>query len=123
MGLEAGYLANRHLTLRVLADSQLTHGGYNIPQDFPDFTAADDRFSHHDQSANINSLNLGGGIDIALGRRWDVFAALTHSLWGQNGHAMRTGLSTGVSWSFRTPWARRADADTASPTISTTHTH
>lgn len=123
MGLEVGYLVGRQLTLRVLADSQITHGGFNIPQDFPILSAADDRFRHHDQSGNINSLNLGGGINLALRRRWDVFAALTHTLWGQNGHAMRTGLGVGVSWSFRTPWARRAIVDNDSPAISTTHAH
>jgi hypothetical protein len=127
MSLEGGYFLGRHLALRVLADSQITHGGFDIPQDFPqmnDFPlVADDRWRHHDQSANINSLNLGGGIDVALGRRWDVSAALTHSVWGENGHAMRTGLSAGISWSFRTPWARPATADIAPPTTSTTHAH
>jgi hypothetical protein len=109
MGLEGGYLVGRHLTLRALADSQITHGGFNIPQDFPqrnDFPLiADERWSHHDQSANINSLNLGGGIDVALGQRWDVFASLAHTLWGQNGHA------------------RPTNADLSPPVISTTHTH
>jgi hypothetical protein len=126
MSLEGGYFVGRHLVLRVLADSQLTHGGFNIPQDFHirDFPlVADDRWSHHDQSANINSLNLGGGIDVALGRRWDISAALTTSVWGENGHAMRTGLSAGISWSFRTPWARATHADIGSPTNSTAHSH
>jgi hypothetical protein len=126
MSLEAGYFATRYLTLRVLADSQLTHGGFNIPQDFHinDFPrVADDRWRHHDQSANINNLNLGGGFDVALGRRWDVFATLSTSLWGENGHAMRTGFSTGISWSFRTPWARPTQAERAVPVPSTTHAH
>jgi hypothetical protein len=126
MSLEGGYFATRYLTLRVLADSQFTHGGFNIPQDFQinDFPrVADDRWRHHDQSANINFLNLGGGFVVALGQRWDVFAALTTSVWGENGHAMRTGLSTGISWSFRTPWARPTQAEMAPPVTSTTHAH
>jgi hypothetical protein len=68
-------------------------------------------------------LNLGGGIDVALGRRWDVSAALLHSMWGQNGHAMRTGLSVGIGWSFLTPRARHTHADIASPATPTTHIH
>ena len=118
MSLEGGYFATRYLTLRVLADSQLTHGGFNIPQDFQiiDFPGvADDRWSHHDQSAKIKFLNLGGGFDVALGQRWVVFAALTTTVWGENGHAMRAGLSTGISWSFRTPWARPTQAEMAPP--------
>ncbi len=35
-----------------------------------------------------------------------VYSSLLTSVWGQNGHALRTGLSVGVSWGFRTPWAR-----------------
>ena len=126
MSLEGGYFVTRYLALRVLADSQLTHGGFNIPQDFQisDYPlVANDRWRHHDQSANINSLNLGGGFDVALGPRWDVFAALTTSVWGENGHAMRTGLGAGISWSFRTPWARPAQRDMALPVTSTTHSH
>ena len=126
MSLEGGYFVTRYLTLRALADSQLTHGGFNIPQDFQinDYPhVADDRWRHHDQSANINSLNLGGGFDLALGRRWDIFATLTTSVWGENGHAMQTGLSTGISWSFRTPRARTSQAEMDYPMTSTTHTH
>jgi hypothetical protein len=123
MSLEGGYFVTRYLTLRALADSQLTHGGFDIPQDFNlNISPPDERFRHHDQSANINSLNLGGGFDVALGRRWDIFAALTTTVWGENGHAMRTGLSAGISWSFRTPWARPAQAEMAQP-VTTTHTH
>jgi hypothetical protein len=80
MSLEGGYLVGRHLTLRALADSQITEGGFNIPQDFPQRNdwplVADDRWRHHDQSANINILNMGGGLDVAVGRRWDVYAAV-----------------------------------------------
>jgi hypothetical protein len=126
MSLEGGYLVGQHLTLRILADSQITHGGFNIPQDFPqmnDFPlVADERWRHHDQSANIKNLNLGGGIDVAVGRRWHVYASLAHTLWGENGHAMRTGLTAGISWSFRTPRARRTSADPSPPATSTNHT-
>lgn len=127
MSLEGGYFVTRYLTLRALADSQLTHGGFNLVQDFPELEhsppVVDEHFFHHDQSANINSLNLGGGIDVALGQRWDVFAALTTSVWGENGHAMRTGLSAGISWSFRTPRARTTQPEMDHPMTSTTHTH
>jgi len=126
MSLEGGYFVTRYLTLRILADSQLTHGGFDIPQDFQvsDFPQlGNDRWRHHDQSANINALNLGGGFDLAVGRRWDLFAALTTSVWGENGHATRTGLTAGISWSFRTPWATPSQAEMALSVTSTTHVH
>ena len=126
MSLEGGYFVTRYLTLRLLADSQLTCGGFNIPQDFliSDFPQlGNDRWRHHDQSANINALNLGGGFDLAVGRRWDLFAALTTSVWGENGHATRTGLTAGISWSFRTPGATPSQAEMALPVTSTTHVH
>ena len=126
MSLEGGYFVTRYLALRALAGSQLTQGGFNIPQDFQiaDFPhVADARWRHHDQSANINSLNLGGGFDLALGRQWDISAALVTSVWGENGHATRTGLTAGISWSFRTPRARTTQPEMDQSITSTTHTH
>ena len=126
MSLEGGYFVSRYLAIRALADSQITHGGFNIPQDFPQMNdyplVADDRWRHHDQSANINILNLGGGIDLILGKRWDLSAALNHSVWGENGHSMKFGVSVGIGWSFRTPRARIRDRD-AAPPMTSTHSH
>jgi len=113
MLLEGGYAVNRRLTLRALAESQITNGGLNIPQDYkiPDYPSPpglpppDLRWSHHDQISNINSLNLGSGFDVALTGDWDVYGTAFNTVWGQNGHAVR-GLAIGMSWKFRAPWAR-----------------
>jgi hypothetical protein len=37
-----------------------------------------------------------------------VYSSLLTTVWGQNGHALHTGFSIGVSRSFHTPWARPA---------------
>jgi hypothetical protein len=108
MSLEGGYFLGRHFTLRAVADALITHGGLNIPQDFPLIgDSSDPTWHHHDQSINARHLNLGGEVSVALGRNWDVFAGVTHTLWGENEHATRLGVSMGVSRRFTTPWARR----------------
>ena len=63
-------------------------------------------WTHHDQISSINFLNLGGGIAYGITKNWQVYLSLLTTVWGQNGHALRTGLSAGMSWNFRTPWAR-----------------
>ena len=110
MILEGGYSISRRLTLRALAESQITNGGLNIPQDYPGGPAdypnpPNLRWSHHDQISNVNFLNLGGGFDMALTGGWDVYGTAFNTVWGQNGHAVR-GLAVGLSWKFRTSWAR-----------------
>ena len=32
--------------------------------------------------------------------------ALTTTVWGRNGHALSLGEIVGLSWTFRTPWAK-----------------
>jgi hypothetical protein len=118
MLLEGGYAVSRRLTLRALAESQITNGGLNIPQDYPviaDYPQPPNlRWSHHDQISNVNSLSLGGGFDVALTGDWDVYGTAFNTVWGQNGHAVR-GLAIGMSWKFRTPWARVSHLQQTSP--------
>jgi hypothetical protein len=124
LGLESGYILGRRVTLRALAESQITHGGLNIPEDFPvmpDYPLPpDQRWSHHDQTANVNFLNFGSGVNVMLTRDWNAYATVYKTLWGENGHAIRVGLVAGMSWRFRTPWTRVTD-ETA-PSSLTNHT-
>jgi hypothetical protein len=98
---EFGYFMTRRLAVRALANSQITHGGLDFPEDFPSTSPTDVRWRHHDQIARIDDLNLGGGANFALTKSLDVFGSLVHTVWGANGHALKTGLTIGVSWSFR----------------------
>jgi len=101
-----GYFLTRRLSLQAIAASQITHGGLDFPDDFPSRSPTDARWPHHDQISTINFLNVGGGPSFTLTKSLQVYSSLLTTVWGQNGHALRTGVSIGVSWGFRTPWAR-----------------
>ncbi|PYX67152.1 MAG: hypothetical protein DMG74_01165 [Acidobacteria bacterium] len=101
-----GYFLTRRLSVQAIAASQITHSGLDFPEDFPSNSPTDERWRHHDQISTINFLNLGGGVSVALTPSLQVYSSLLTSVWGQNGHALRSGMSVGMSWGFRTPWAR-----------------
>jgi hypothetical protein len=102
---EFGYFLSDRLSLRALALSQVTEGGLDF-NDFHHRVPADRLWRQHDRISRTDVLNLGGGAAFALTRNLDVFGSLLHTVWGRNGHALYSGLTVGVSWSFRTPWAR-----------------
>jgi len=104
---ELGYFVTRRLQVRAIGISQLSHGGLDSPQDFPDRTPVNARWRAHDQISRINVVNLGGGVSYDLNQSWTVFSSLLTTVWGTNGHALNAGLAVGMSWSFRTPFARR----------------
>jgi hypothetical protein len=101
-----GYFLTRRLSLQATAASQITHSGLDFPNDFPSRSPTDARWRHHDQISAINFLNVGGGASFSVTRTVQIYSSLLTTVWGQNGHALRTGVSFGVSWGFRTPWAR-----------------
>jgi len=101
---EFGYFLTPRLAVRALAGSQVTLTGLDFPNDFPSRTNT--LWHHHDQISAVNYLNLGGGVSFAVTNSLDLFATMATSVWGQNGHALNTGLSLGASWSFHMPWAR-----------------
>ena len=103
---EFGYFLTQRLSLQAIAASQIVPNGLNFPQDFPVRSPTNVTWQHHDQILAINFLNMGGGVTYSVTRRWQVYSSLLTSVWGQNGHALRTGFSAGMSWTFRTPWAR-----------------
>lgn len=104
---EFGYFLTRRLSVQAIAASQIVPGGLNFPQDFPLRTQTNVGWRHHDQTLAVNFLNMGGGIAYFVTRNWQVYSSLITSVWGQNGHALKTGFSAGMGWTFRTPWARR----------------
>jgi hypothetical protein len=102
---EFGYFLTKRLSVRALALSQLTHGGLDV-SDFHHRVATDPLWRQHDRIQRVNFFNLGGGVAYSLTRNLDVFGSLLHTMWGINGHALYTGLTVGLTFSFRTPWAR-----------------
>ena len=110
---EVGYFATRRFALRALGALQIGHSGLEIgdpPTDLGDFPVrkpTDPIWRHHDQTIRSSYLNVGGGASFAVTRSWSVFAVMTTTVWGRNGHALSLGEVLGLSWSFRTPWARQ----------------
>jgi hypothetical protein len=115
---EFGYFLGRRLQARAIVLSQISHGGLNFPEDYPDRTPTNERWRHHDQISKIDILNVGGGLSFDLSKSWTVFSSLLTSVWGRNGHALQTGLTIGVSWSFRTPLAERPAESKNQPTVA-----
>jgi len=54
----------------------------------------------------VDFVDVGGGVSYSLTRSMDLFGSLLTMPWGTNGHALKTGVSLGINWTFRTPWAR-----------------
>jgi hypothetical protein len=56
--------------------------------------------------------------------------ALFTTVWGRNGHALNLGEVVGLSWTYRTPWAKPQavadpleETDPTNPTKAPTHVH
>ena len=116
---EAGYFLTRRLAVRHVGNLQIGHSGFrllcfagrspaNCVDDFPlaSRTVTDHYWPHHDQIEKISHLNLGGGASFAFTNSWSGFLALTTTTWGTGGHKDSLSETFGLSWSFRTPWAR-----------------
>jgi len=99
--LDFGHFLTPRLSLRAIQIAQIAHGGLNQPSDYSDRTS--ELWFHHDQIDAISALEVGGGFDFALSPSFDVSSSLIHSVWGQNGHALRMGLMTGITWYFPRP--------------------
>ena len=103
---EFGYFVSRRLAVRALALSQVMTNGLEIPRDYPVRTSDNPLWREHDRISRVDFIDVGGGVSYSLSRSVDVFGSLLTMPWGTNGHALKTGASLGISWTFRTPWAR-----------------
>jgi len=99
--VDLGYFLTPKLSLKAIQIAQIAHGGLTQPTDYP--TKTTELYFHHDQIDAIGFLELGGGFDFALSRSFDVSSSLIHSVSGKNGHALRVGLITGITWYFPRP--------------------
>ncbi len=96
-----GYFLTERLSTKAIEILQITHGGLNFPQDFPDKT--NELWLHHDQILSVGYLELGGGLDYGLTPSMDISATVLTSVWGHNGHSLRMGLAAGVTYYFPRP--------------------
>jgi hypothetical protein len=133
---DLGYFVTNRVAVRALASLQIGHAGYQVgdpPTDLGDFpirNPSNIKWYHHDQTSRISYLNVGGSASLGLTKSWSVFLALFTTVWGRNGHALELGEVIGLSWNFRTPWAKSQtvadptlEADPTNPTKAPTHVH
>jgi hypothetical protein len=104
---EFGHFLTPRLAVRALALSQVMTTGLEIPRDYPVRTPNNPLWRQHDRISRVDFVDLGGGVSYNLTRSLDIFGSLITMPWGTNGHALKTGASLGISWTFFTPWARR----------------
>ena len=111
---EFGYYLTRRLAVRGVLLTLFSHNGYNFPQDYPLALRlpSNDHWVHHDQVSQVNSVNVGGGVSFELTPNWSVYSSVIRTAWGTNGHSLASGLSIGMSWSFRTRLADRPQPTT-----------
>jgi hypothetical protein len=103
---ELGYFLTRRLAVRTLALSQVMTNGLEVPHDYPVRTPDNPLWRQHDRISRVDFVNVGGGVSYSLTNRMDIFGSVLTMPWGTNGHALKTGASLGINWTFRTPWAR-----------------
>jgi hypothetical protein len=120
---DVGDFLTDRLAIRTLGALQIGHSGLNVGHsvvdlgDFPIRNPDNIVWFHHDQTSRISFLNIGAAGSFALNKSWSLFAALTTTVWGRNGHALSLGEVFGVSWRFRTPLAKPRAPAADQPTV------
>jgi len=91
--LELGHYFNESVSARLFVTRQWTHGGIDIP-----VPPTDPLFPYHDQLANEEFVNVGGGFSWALNNRMGFFGLYTQSIEGKNSHKVDHRLTVGMSY-------------------------
>jgi hypothetical protein len=95
--LEIGYFVTPSFRTFIMANTQITHGGIDLPLDgvlFPPFREV------HDQIDRINYLNVGAGAAFSISDSLDVFGSFSRNVAARNGHVLNGAITVGVSKSF-----------------------
>ena len=91
--LEAGFLASRKLSTRVVFSWQRSHGGLRSSDTF-----TEEQFSQYDRLIKDNSFHITGGVSYSL-PKVDVFGSYVHYAGGTDTH-VGNAVSAGLSWPF-----------------------
>lgn len=91
--LEVGYFLSPDWSLRLLGSWQDTYGGVQIP-----IPPSNPLFPFHDQLAEDDHLDAGGGIAWQVTDRIAVHTLYMHGLKGQNSHKVDTRIALGFSY-------------------------
>lgn len=99
LDVEAGYFLHQRLRVFVIGTGQKTHGGIDTP-DAGWRALPPELGPHHDRIARLEMLDVGGGVQLSLTRRIDLFGSVMRTLAGRNAHALSRGITVGLSWGF-----------------------
>jgi hypothetical protein len=99
---EFGYFITPEFRTFTIFSAQITHGGLNAPEDFPNayLQALDPLFFHHTQITRDNYLDAGIGAQYSLNSRLDLFGLASHMITARNLHGLAYGITFGMSWGF-----------------------
>jgi hypothetical protein len=98
LNLDLGYHFTPRFSARAMLMLRKTHGGLDIPTDFPDRTS--ELFFHHDQIQRVDYVNWGLGANYAISERYSVAANWYTTLWGENGHKIHNAVGVGITRKF-----------------------
>lgn len=93
MSLELGYYFNPALSARVFQSRQWTQGGIGLP-----VPPTDPLYLYHDQLAEDEFTNIGGGFSWLLNERIELFGLYTHTIDGRNTHKVDHRVTLGISY-------------------------
>ena len=117
LDVELGYFLTPKLRVFALGVGQKTHGGIDLPDGGWRALPAEQQ-PHHDRIARTDLIDMGGGLQVSVGRSFDIFGSYMTTLAGRNGHALRRGITVGVAWSFGQGMGLMADArDSTRPMV------
>ena len=91
--LEIGYFLNPDWSLRLLGSWQDTYDGVHVP-----VPSTSPLFPFHDQLAQDDHLDAGGGVAWRATDRISVHALYMHGLSGEDSHKVDTRLALGFSY-------------------------
>jgi hypothetical protein len=91
--LEAGFLASRKLSTRVVFSWQRSHGGLRSSDPF-----TEEQFVQYDRLIKDNNFHLTGGVAYSL-PKVDLFGSYVHYAGGTDTHVGHA-ISAGLSWPF-----------------------
>lgn len=95
---EVGWLARPRVRVFAFQLRQISHDGLEISPGFPGLT--DEEKHHHDQLGRASTVEVGGGVAVALTPSMDLVCGALTTLTGANTHTAQYALTVGASWSF-----------------------
>jgi len=95
---EVGWLARPRIRVFAFQLRQISHDGVEIHPGFRGLT--DEERHHHDQLGRSRTVDVGGGVAVALTPSMDLVCGALTTLTGANTHAAQYALTVGASWSF-----------------------